>query len=192
MVENENSLVPRICDKDPTRGIHGNVARPVHQVLGINGLAIRAPGVQEDTTGIKDLYAMVPCVGHVDPPVIGDGDAPGLLKLAIAQGVLAAVASSQVTLAAPLAKVDSSGIEYLFTSEPTIRPWQVKGCALFGRFVLESKDSSQKAAALTAGNMVVSAKELLLWNCKQWTKRLAGQSFYQFRDWWYHGSARPN
>ncbi len=77
----------------------------------------------------------------------------------------------------------AAGITWLFTSEPTRRPWQVNGCTLLGRFGIEMEDSPEKAAAFASGQFSTRAKEWAVWNTKKTIKRLAGPLFYKIRAW---------
>lgn len=74
-----------------------------------------------------------------------------------------------------------SGIEFLFTSEPTARVREVEGCAVVGRYSVQRWTTPEAAAAIATGKFAPRARQALLWNAKKLTKRLGGEYYLKMR-----------
>lgn len=74
-----------------------------------------------------------------------------------------------------------SGIEFLFTSEPTARVREVEGCTVVGRYSVQRWTTPEAAAAFATGKFAPRARQALLWNAKKLTKRLGGEYYLKMR-----------
>jgi hypothetical protein len=71
-----------------------------------------------------------------------------------------------------VATAAKAGIKYLFTSEPTLRPWREAGVTCFGRVCL--KRETPLAAVERFAGFRGFASQLAIRRCKQLVKRLIG------------------
>ena len=69
---------------------------------------------------------------------------------------------------------ESSGIRFLFTSEPTTRTGMLDTCHVLGRYALWRGMHAQRALALARGQDGARARQWLAWNVKKPIKRWAG------------------
>ena len=60
-----------------------------------------------------------------------------------------------------------SGIEILFTSEPTASPKVVDGCTVLGRYVIQRWTAPETAAAIAAGRIAPRLGQMIFWNAKK-------------------------
>ena len=60
-----------------------------------------------------------------------------------------------------------SGIEVLFTSEPTASSRVVDGCLVLGRYVIQRWTRPETAAAIAAGNLAPRLRQMIYWNAKK-------------------------
>jgi hypothetical protein len=74
-----------------------------------------------------------------------------------------------------------AGIEYLFSSTPTIRARRVYGCWVIGRFAVQRFTDAQTAAALVAGDRIPRFRHRVTWRAKQLCKALGGPLFLRAR-----------
>ena len=75
----------------------------------------------------------------------------------------------------------SSGIEVLFTSEPTSRIKYVKGCMVLGRYSIQQGVSAETVARISSGELLPRLQQFLLWNSKKIAKRLGGNYYISLR-----------
>ena len=75
----------------------------------------------------------------------------------------------------------TSGITWLFTSEPTAETCDAFGLTLIGRFAIQRWTSAATAAALAAGEWLPCARQAVIWNAKKISKRLGGERYLQVR-----------
>jgi peptidoglycan/xylan/chitin deacetylase (PgdA/CDA1 family) len=76
-----------------------------------------------------------------------------------------------------------SGIQLLFTSEPTSRSHAVNGCQVFGRYSLMRDSAPALAAALAEGRLAATVKQAAVWNAKKAAKRLGGETYLRLRQY---------
>ena len=74
-----------------------------------------------------------------------------------------------------------AGIEFLFTSEPTVRVREVEGCTVVGRYSVQRWTTPEAVAAIATGKFAPRARQALLWNAKKLTKRLGGEYYLKMR-----------
>jgi peptidoglycan/xylan/chitin deacetylase (PgdA/CDA1 family) len=75
-----------------------------------------------------------------------------------------------------------TGVQVLFTSEPTMRPQIVDGCRVFGRYGIVRGMSAASAANLAAGRWVPCVQQLVTWKMKMALKSIGGNYYERFRD----------
>ena len=74
-----------------------------------------------------------------------------------------------------------SGIEILFTSEPTVSASVVDGCIVLGRYVIQRWTSPETAAAIAAGKLAPRFRHTIFWNAKKGLKAVAGNYYAKAR-----------
>jgi hypothetical protein len=74
-----------------------------------------------------------------------------------------------------------SGIEVLFTSEPTASRKVVDGCSVLGRYVIQRWTAPATAAAIAAGRIAPRFRQTVLWNGKKALKALSGNYYTKAR-----------
>jgi peptidoglycan/xylan/chitin deacetylase (PgdA/CDA1 family) len=74
-----------------------------------------------------------------------------------------------------------SGINVLFTSEPTTSVWQVAGCCMVGRFSVQRGTSAALASALAAAEFMPTFRQAAYWNFKKILKSVGGEYWMAFR-----------
>jgi peptidoglycan/xylan/chitin deacetylase (PgdA/CDA1 family) len=74
-----------------------------------------------------------------------------------------------------------SGIKALFTSEPVRSTHVVRGCTVFGRYVIRPGMDLNVVAELARGRASVWMKEYLFWNAKKVAKMVGGESYLKLR-----------
>lgn len=74
-----------------------------------------------------------------------------------------------------------SGIEILFTSEPTVSTSVVDGCIVLGRYVIQRWTSPETAAAIAAGKLAPRLRQTIFWNTKQGLKAMGGNYYAKAR-----------
>jgi peptidoglycan/xylan/chitin deacetylase (PgdA/CDA1 family) len=84
--------------------------------------------------------------------------------------------STQVAQAAA-----ESGIEILFTSEPTGSRRVVDGCAVLGRFVIKRWTTPETAAAIAAAHLAPRIGQMISWNAKKILKAVSGDYYSKAR-----------
>lgn len=67
-----------------------------------------------------------------------------------------------------------TGVEILFTSEPTMSCERIANCLVVGRYAMQRHTSPDVAASLVAGDLTPRMKQALLWNAKKIAKKLGG------------------
>lgn len=75
----------------------------------------------------------------------------------------------------------SSGIRYLFNSEPTLRIGEVSGCAIIGRYSLRRGSSPDRAADLALARFGLRTREATLWEAKKLAKQMGGTPYLRLR-----------
>ena len=76
---------------------------------------------------------------------------------------------------------EASGIEVLFTSEPTARARRIGRCLVLGRYTIQRQTSPREAAALAAGAVAPRLKQVAAWNAKKVAKRVGGERYLRLR-----------
>lgn len=74
-----------------------------------------------------------------------------------------------------------SGIEILFTSEPTSRPRRVQACRILGRYTIQRWTSAETVVALATARFAPRARQLVLWNVKKLLKMIGGDRYLAIR-----------
>lgn len=77
---------------------------------------------------------------------------------------------------------DENGIEFLFTSEPTMAVKRVGNCAILGRYAVQNSTHLREVESAANGDRMPWLKQQLLWNTKKPIKRLGGESFLRLRE----------
>ncbi|MBV9506714.1 MAG: polysaccharide deacetylase family protein [Acidobacteriia bacterium] len=75
-----------------------------------------------------------------------------------------------------------SGIETLFTSEPTARVRVVNGCQVLGRYVIRRGMGPEWPAGLAAGKLLPRFRQALLWKIKSAAKGAGGDLYLRTRE----------
>lgn len=75
----------------------------------------------------------------------------------------------------------ASGIEVLFTSEPTMSASQVDGCLVLGRYSVHRLTSSSVVGAIAAGATWPRFHQVALWLAKKGAKRATGRGYFTIR-----------
>lgn len=73
------------------------------------------------------------------------------------------------------------GFKQLFTSEPTVKARHIGELQLLGRFTIQRRTTAAMVAGLASGRWVPRARQVVLWNAKKISKRLAGERYLQIR-----------
>ncbi|MEQ1648404.1 MAG: polysaccharide deacetylase family protein [Hyphomicrobiaceae bacterium] len=76
----------------------------------------------------------------------------------------------------------SSGIRHLFTSEPTAQLHMESGIAIYGRYCVYRGMSPATAAGLSAGNLMQTAHQKVVWKAKGLAKRVAAPAWEAARS----------
>ena len=74
-----------------------------------------------------------------------------------------------------------SGIEILFTSEPTASAKVVEGCTVLGRYVVQRWTRPETAAAIAAGRRAPRLGQMIYWNAKKTLKAIGGNYYSKAR-----------
>lgn len=74
-----------------------------------------------------------------------------------------------------------AGIEYLFTSEPTMRTNRVEACTTLGRYTVQRSMSPQTVAEIARGGLAPRLSQMVLWNAKKVTKIVGGEFYLRVR-----------
>lgn len=74
------------------------------------------------------------------------------------------------------------GIRFLFTSEPTIRVSEVRGCNVIGRYAVRSAMKSDEAASIVKSEIVPRLKQLVIWNLKKPLKAIGGERSLRMKN----------
>ena len=74
-----------------------------------------------------------------------------------------------------------SGIDILFTSEPTASPKVVNGCTVLGRYVVQRWTTPETAAAIAAGRVAPRLRQVIFWNAKKALKAVGGNYYSKAR-----------
>ena len=77
----------------------------------------------------------------------------------------------------------SSGIEYLFTSEPRISSIRIDSSLILGRFSINSRTAASDVSALARLRVRPRIYESFVWNAKKPLKLLGGEHFLKLRKW---------
>lgn len=75
----------------------------------------------------------------------------------------------------------AAGIQRLFTSEPSARPRIACGLVLQGRFTVNRWTTAQTVRGLVDGTWLARSRQVLTWNAKKLSKRLAGAHYLRVR-----------
>ena len=74
-----------------------------------------------------------------------------------------------------------SGVEALFNSEPTTRPYRVDRCLILGRYTLWRGMAPETAAALARGDRGERSRQWAAWNVKKLAKTIGGKNYLRLR-----------
>src|SRR5262245_54780105 len=80
-----------------------------------------------------------------------------------------------------------TGIETLFTSEPTTRRDQVENCLVIGRYAIQRWMTPAVAAGLASGQFAPRFRQWLWWEIKKIIKTLGGDYYLRLRKSWVDG-----
>lgn len=75
----------------------------------------------------------------------------------------------------------ASGIEVLFTSEPTARILDRDGCLVVGRYQLYGRDTPDVALAIARGDRSPRLRRALSWGTRRAAQRVLGPSYFWIR-----------
>ncbi|HTP32499.1 MAG TPA: polysaccharide deacetylase family protein [Candidatus Acidoferrales bacterium] len=75
----------------------------------------------------------------------------------------------------------ASGIEVLFTSEPTAGTTVVNGCLVLGRYAVQRGMGPEWSAGFAAGRVGPRWRQTALWKAKQIAKSLGGEAYLKLR-----------
>jgi peptidoglycan/xylan/chitin deacetylase (PgdA/CDA1 family) len=75
----------------------------------------------------------------------------------------------------------ASGLEVLFTSEPTSSVSVLDGCLVVGRYSVQDRTPPGVSGAIAAGAMGPRWRQSVLWGAKKAAKALAGESYFAIR-----------
>jgi hypothetical protein len=76
----------------------------------------------------------------------------------------------------------AAGVQVLFTSEPTARPWAVAGCTVLGRYTVFRGTPAEQAAALASGCLLPRLQQALAWQVKKAAKAAGGGLYLRLRE----------
>lgn len=74
-----------------------------------------------------------------------------------------------------------SGIDLLFTSEPTASTRKVDDCTVLGRYVIRRWTSPEAAAAIASGSVAPRLRQTIFWNAKKILKAVGGDYYSKAR-----------
>jgi len=80
-----------------------------------------------------------------------------------------------------IASAARSGIELLFTSEPTTSVYLSNGCAVFGRYMVKRDTSAEVAADIARGRLRPRLQQWVFWNGKKGLKQIGGKYWLLLR-----------
>src|SRR5262249_55725103 len=80
-----------------------------------------------------------------------------------------------------------TGIEALFTSEPTTRCARVENCLVIGRYSIQRWMTSAVAAGMASGRFAPRFRQWLWWGIKKGAKKLGGDYYLRLRESWTNG-----
>lgn len=80
------------------------------------------------------------------------------------------------------ATAGTAGIRFLFTSEPTTRPWNVGDVVCVGRYTVWNSMSAATAYGFATGRGFSAARQRTLWTTKKVAKALLGARYLALRD----------
>jgi peptidoglycan/xylan/chitin deacetylase (PgdA/CDA1 family) len=75
----------------------------------------------------------------------------------------------------------NTGIEVLFTSEPTSRIQIMDDCLIVGRYSIQQGTSSRTAARIARGDLAPRLRQFIYWNAKKGLKRIGGNQYVTLR-----------
>ncbi|MFV0442605.1 MAG: polysaccharide deacetylase family protein [Planctomycetaceae bacterium] len=84
--------------------------------------------------------------------------------------------SEQVAVAAV-----QSGLQHIFTSEPTARSWRIGDGWVHGRYSVTRRTSAGKVADLAAGRALACRRQWVAWNARKAVKRMTGPLYEPVR-----------
>ncbi len=84
-----------------------------------------------------------------------------------------------------------SGIEVLFTSEPTTSVGAVDGCLVLGRYSVRRSTPAAEVAAIAAGARGPRYQQAGLWLAKKAAKSITGEWFLDLRRWFVPRTPHP-
>lgn len=86
--------------------------------------------------------------------------------------------------------VEKAGIEWLFTSEPTIKIYKEGSCNVLGRFSISGYFKDEKLMSIWDGKSLVREREMFLWETKKLAKKALGGSYLKLREWYFTGTKK--
>jgi len=75
----------------------------------------------------------------------------------------------------------ASGIQVLFTSEPSAEVSKVDGCLIIGRYSVQSRTPAAVSGAIAQGKPWPRLRQTLLWQARKPVKAMAGESYFTLR-----------
>lgn len=83
-----------------------------------------------------------------------------------------------------------AGLRLLFTSEPTVRPAEVAGCRVRGRFAVRTRTTPEALLDLAAGRGFARWRYAMLWHAKIVARKLGGTPLLRAREWVFRRRSR--
>ncbi len=77
-----------------------------------------------------------------------------------------------------------SGIDVLFTSEPTTSHLLVNGCRVIGRYSIQRSMSPSVAAGMASGKLSPRLKQKMWWETMKIVKAVGGNTYLKLRESW--------
>jgi peptidoglycan/xylan/chitin deacetylase (PgdA/CDA1 family) len=82
----------------------------------------------------------------------------------------------------------AAGLRYLFTSEPTARPWRVDGVLCLGRYSIWRGMRPDGPVGLAMGRGIWPLRQRMIWTGKKVVKHALGRSYVDIRDRFFAGA----
>jgi len=179
------SAITEIAPRLETRGWRGHFFMTTSQ--------IGAPGFL-GTDDLRELHARGHVVGshsHSHPVRMSAVGAEGLRRewsesVQILSDILGTPVRTASVPGGYFSRVvaetaEDAGLQRLFTSEPTSRPFRVDSCTVLGRYTLRRDDPGSLAADLVAAAHGARVRQWSIWNAKKVLKALGGESYLRAR-----------
>ena len=82
-----------------------------------------------------------------------------------------------------LSTAADAGIQFVFTSRPTIRTEQLRETWVLGRYVIQRFTTPAAAAGLAAGDLAPRLRQSAIWRAKGICKTIGGAQYLRVRAW---------